>query len=123
MALHRSTQVVRIWIWTDIWTSGTPEYGPKWAKKGPNRLKIAYWAHKSDWKAYFELDGVEQGWNTKGAFSQTVLGLLSCENGGKIGSLTPKVAKKRPKYFTRISSVTAHSARAFSPNTDVSLVN
>ena len=57
-------------------------------------LKIAFRPRKLTWRAYFELDGVEQGWNITGASSQTILGLFSCEIGVKIGSLTPEVAKK-----------------------------
>ena len=60
-------------------------------------LKIAFRPRKLTWRAYFELDGVEQGWNITGASSQTILGLFSCEIGVKIGSLTPKVAKKEAK--------------------------
>ena len=52
------------------------------------------WPRKSAWLAYFELDGVEQGWNTTEASGQTILGLFLCVNGAKTGSLTTKVAKK-----------------------------
>ena len=38
-----------------------PEYGPKWAKKSPKQAENSYLATQIGWKAYFELDGVEQG--------------------------------------------------------------
>ena len=41
-----------------------PKCGLMRAKMGQNRLKIDFWPHKSAHRAYFGLEGVEQGCNT-----------------------------------------------------------
>ena len=38
---------------------------PTGPKSGPKKLKIIVWPRKSAQRAYFVLEGVEQGWNTK----------------------------------------------------------
>ena len=70
---HRMPQ---IWKYEE---KNVPKYGPRGQTTGPNRLKIAYWPHKSAWTAYFKFDGVEQNSNTTGESGQTMLGFFQAK--------------------------------------------
>ena len=74
---------------------------PSGPKSGLNRLKISYWPRKSAWRAYFELDGVEQCWNTTCAFSQTIVGLFHVKMVKKLVlwlKKWPRTDQSRSKY-------------------------
>ena len=52
-------------VWLICQTLNVPNVALRGPKRGKNRLKIALWPHKSAHRAYFGLEGVKQGWNTK----------------------------------------------------------
>ena len=60
-------------------------------------LKIGFWPRKSARRAYFELEGVEQGWNTTWASGQTMLGLFSKQKRLKNWLFDSKRGKKEAK--------------------------
>ena len=71
-----------------------PKSGPRGPKSGQNELKIAFWQHKSAGRAYFGMEGLEQGWNTGDDIQTDQFGPFARP---KMSQMWPQAAQKWPK--------------------------